>query len=169
MAMRRVYYESAVYHVMSRGNNRQAILKTSGDKVILLEIIAKYKKRYGCKIYGFVLMDNHFHLVLETNYRHNISRIMQAVLLSYSAKYRMKHNYIGYVWQGRFKSEVIDSDVYLKKCLEYIHNNPVRAQMVKRAQEYPWSSYFKYYGMKNQNFEQRIVVDRYGDSSDGNY
>ena len=94
---------------------------------------------------------------------------MQAVLLSYSAKYRMKHNYIGYVWQGRFKSEVIDSDVYLRKCLEYIHNNPVRAQMVNRVEEYPWSSYFKYHGIKNQNFEDKIVVDRYGDSSDGNY
>ncbi len=117
---KRIYYNNAVYHVVFRGNNRQMILKDSKDKIDLLETLAKYKRRFGYKLYGFVLMDNHAHLVLAADQKTNISKIMQSILLSYSQKFRKKYSYCDHVWQGRFKSNVIEDDNYILECLEYI-------------------------------------------------
>ena len=137
----RVYFEKAVYHVCLRGNNKQAILKGDENKSRFLESLASFKLRFNFKLYGFVLMDNHVHIVLETNNLVKISKIMQAIALSYSMKYRNKYDYTGYVWQGRFKSSVIIDERYILACLEYIHNNPIRAGVVNKIEDYPWSSY----------------------------
>lgn len=75
-----------------------------------------------------------------------ISKIMQPVALSYSFKFRKKYGYTGYVWQGRFKSNVISDNDYILSCIEYIHNNPVRAKIVTMPEEYLWSSYHFYHG-----------------------
>jgi len=104
---RRLYYGNAVYHVIFRGNNRQNILKLKSDKQDLLNSIRKYQERKQVKIYGFVLMDNHVHMVIEVGEDHNISKVMQSLLLSFSAKYRRKYGYVGHVWQGRFQSKPI--------------------------------------------------------------
>lgn len=162
---KRVYYNNAVYHVVFRGNNRQHVLADSKDKESLLQTLAKYKDRFGFRFYGFVLMDNHAHLVLGTDHVTNISKIMQAILLSYSLKFRKKYNYAGHVWQGRFKSNAIDGGTYIKDCLEYIHNNPVRANMTDSPENYPWSSYFLYSGFINASIENIIKLDKYGDTS----
>jgi len=149
---KRIYYTNAVYHVVFRGNNRQFVLADSEDKEALLKTLSKFKGRFGFKFYGFVLMDNHAHLVLATDHTSNISKIMQAVLLSYSLKFRKKYNYVGHVWQGRFKSSIIDGEGYIKECLEYIHNNPVRANMSMRPNDYRWSSYNeRVLGMDTEN------------------
>ncbi|MDP2930522.1 MAG: transposase, partial [bacterium] len=81
---KRIYYHNAVYHITFRGNNRQAILKEEQDKISFLETLSKYKERFNFKLYCLVLMDNHVHLVIETNHLFNISKIMQSILLSYS-------------------------------------------------------------------------------------
>lgn len=146
----RIYFESAVYHITIRGNNKQNILKEDKDKESFLESLAKFKFRFGFKLYGFVLMDNHVHLIIGTNSKVNISKIMHAITLSYSVKFRKKYLYSGYVWQGRFKSNVIDGDRYILECLNYIHNNPVRAGMVAKAEDYLWSSYQFYNGFENK-------------------
>ena len=147
--VKRVYYNNAVYHVTIRGNNKQAVLKNDTDKDALLSTLSKYRLRFGFKLFGFILMDNHAHLIIAVNSLINISKIMQAIALSYSQKFRRKYKYTGYVWQGRFRSNIIESDVYILKCLEYIHNNPVRAGIVDKPQDYKWSSYHFYY--KNDN------------------
>jgi len=157
---RRVYYDRAVYHISIRGNNRQAVLKTDEDKRAFLETLSKFKKRFAFKLYALVLMLNHSHLVVETNHIANISKIMQAITLSYSQKFRHKYNYTGYVWQGRFKSNLIEEDRYILKCIDYIHNNPVRARMVKHPKDYPWSSYH-FYNSDIDPLKDLIQLDRF--------
>ncbi len=114
---KRVYFTKAVYHVCIRGNNRQYVLRKKEDKIVFLESLSKFKERFGFKLYALVLMDNHPHLVIETTDNITISKIMQAVTLSYSFKFRRKYGYTGYVWQGRFKSNVISGDGYILSAL----------------------------------------------------
>jgi len=136
--MRRIYYEHAVYHVMARGNNRNNILEENKD--LFLEVIGQYQKRFQFKIYAYVVMDNHFHMVVECGRKNNISRIMQPILLSYSCYYRNRNKYVGHVWQGRFKSKIIEGEKYIIECIDYIHQNPVKSNIVNNAKEYLWSS-----------------------------
>ena len=156
----RIYYTNAVYHITIRGNNKQAVLRNEEDKNNFLESLRRYKERFKFKLFGFVLMDNHAHLVIQTNASINISRVMQAITLSYSQKFRHKYNYVGYVWQGRFRSNVIESESYILECLNYIHHNPLRAKIVEEMGGYIWSSYHFYNRNKNP-LEGLIEIDRF--------
>ncbi len=156
----RVYYNNAVYHISIRGNNRQMILKEEKDKIEFLKTLNKFKERFKFRLFGFVIMDNHAHLVIESNGLINISKIMQAITLSYSQKFRHKYNYTGYVWQGRFKSNIIETDNYILDCLNYIHNNPLRAKIVNDVRDYVWSSYQFYNGNTNA-IDEFIQIDKF--------
>ena len=92
------------------------------------------------ELYGYCLMTNHFHLLIRPQ-QHNISQLMQSVLVSHTQRYHKHRQSLGHVWQGRFKSPVIEDDEHLLTVLRYIEANPVRAEMVKRAGEYRWSSF----------------------------
>jgi REP element-mobilizing transposase RayT len=157
---RRIYFKNIVYHITIRGNNKQGILEEESDKKSFLDSLNKFKCRFEFKLYGFVLMDNHAHLVIEANGKANISKIMQAIALSYSAKFRKKYPYTGHVWQGRFRSNIIGDDRYILECLNYIHNNPVRAEMVGKAREYFWSSYY-FYAEGQNKIKNYILVDKF--------
>jgi len=161
--LRRLYYEYSTYHIISRGNNRQNILQNHEDKLSFLESLSNYKLRYSFKLFAFVLMDNHFHLIIETNPAHNISRVMQGILLSYSNKFRRKYCYVGHVWQGRFFSKVIQSEPQVIQNIEYIHNNPVRASMVRSCVEFSWSSACYYGGLPNSVIDKLIDINRFGE------
>jgi REP element-mobilizing transposase RayT len=155
---KRILFNRAVYHICIRGNNRQAVLEHDEDKSAFIDTLNKYRVRFGFRLFGFVLMDNHVHLVIETINQVSISKIMQAVMLSYSQKFRNKYDYVGYVWQGRFKSKVIEGEDYILECLNYIHNNPLRANIVTKLKEYKWSSYHKY--NENDNpLDEAIEID----------
>ena len=158
--IQRVYYSNAIYHISIRGNNRQMILQKEEDKKAFLKTLSKFKDRFKFKLFGFVLMDNHVHLIIEANGLINISKIMQAITLSYSQKFRHKYNYTGYVWQGRFKSNIIESNSYILECLIYIHNNPVRAKIVDDAKDYPWSSHHLYNENTNP-LDKFIQIDKF--------
>ena len=162
---KRLYYGNAVYHVIFRGNNRQTILKLRADKLDLLNSIRKFQERKEVRVYGFVLMDNHVHMVMEVGENHNISKVMQSVLLSFSAKYRRKYDYVGHVWQGRFQSKPIMGEEYVLKCLNYIHHNPVRAGIVSSECDYIYSSARFYQGLKNKEVYEYIALTKYGDTS----
>jgi len=157
---KRVYYSDAVYHVSLRGNNKRDVLGTAEDKKIFLELLGKFKIRLGFKLYGLVLMDNHAHLVIHPVDKFNISRIMQSISLSFSFKFRKRYNYSGHVWQGRFKSSLVDEDRYLLNCLEYIHNNPVRAGLVRKAEDYVWSSCRFYHSLPSL-IKEYIGIDSF--------
>jgi REP element-mobilizing transposase RayT len=159
-SVKRLYYQNAVYHVCIRGNNRQYILQEESDKITFLRSLEKFRARFGFKIYGFILMDNHAHLVIKTTSLITISKIMHALTLSYSVKFRKKYGYTGYVWQGRFKSNVIEGEHYILECIEYIHNNPVRAKIVEKITDYLWSSYH-FYQELDSKINEYLQLDRF--------
>jgi len=158
--MKRIYYQNATYHVSIRGNNRQMVLKADEDKKEFLKVLNKFRERFKFKLFGFVLMDNHTHLVISTNGLITISKVMQAIALSYSQKFRHKYGYSGYVWQGRFKSNTIEAQRYILECIDYIHNNPVRAKIVEKITDYPWSSYRFYQGL-GSSIKDYLQIDRF--------
>ena len=129
-----------VYHVINRGNNRAPVFFDDQDYAAFLKAVADLKQRRPFEFYGYCLMPNHVHLLirpLETP----ISRIMQSLLVSHTQRYHRCHHGGGHVWQGRFKSPVIQDDDHLLTVLRYIEANPLRAGMVEAAGDYRWSSF----------------------------
>jgi len=142
-----------------------SVLKGEEEKGLFLSSLARYKKRFGFKLYGLVIMDNHFHLLLETNETNDISKVMQSFLLSFGNRYRKRHHYAGHLWESRFQSRLLVNEVYVLECLDYIHNNPVKAGVVAKPEDYPWSSFFFYSGSINNRISDYIALDRFGDTS----
>lgn len=132
--------DGLVYHVINRGNNHQNVFRKQADFAAFLSTLAELKERKPFELYGYCLLNNHFHLLLRPTGA-TISRIMQSLLVSHTQRYHRHYKSGGHVWQGRFKSPVIQSDEHLLTVLRYIEANPLRARMVKRAEEYPWSSF----------------------------
>lgn len=141
----RIEYPGAFYHVISRGNAGDLIYKTRHDGEKFLEYLAKAVERFGIYIHTFCLMTNHYHLLIETP-EPNLSRAMQWLNVSYATYFNYKRNRRGHLFQGRFKSILVDADGYLKHLSRYIHLNPVRAKMVDAAADHPWSSYPAFIG-----------------------
>ena len=134
-----------VYHVLTRGNNRQDIFKGDEDFEKYMELLARYKERDKFKLYHYVLMTNHVHLVLEpTETTDGLAAIMKGINLSYAQHYKREYNHIGHFWQDRYKSIIISKDDYLLVCGSYVELNPVRAGMVTDPRAYHWSSYNAY-------------------------
>jgi putative transposase len=126
--------------VINRGNNCQEVFHKPGDFQAFLDALADLKARKPFELYGYCLMNNHFHLLLRPTGA-SISRIVQSLLVSHTQRYHKHHRSGGHVWQGRFKSPVIQDDDHLLTVLRYIEANPLRAKLVARAEDYPWSSY----------------------------
>jgi putative transposase len=162
---KRTYYQNVVYHVYFRGNNRHPILKSKYEKFDLLASIKQCQERKGFKLYAFAIMNNHAHMIIEVNELHNISKVMQSILLSYSTKYRRKNDYVGHVWQGRFQSKPISDERYMIDCLNYVHNNPIEAGVVSKAIDYQYSSARFYEGLKSKEVQGFLALNKYGDSS----
>ncbi|MEW6065882.1 transposase IS200 [Desulforamulus profundi] len=141
--------EYCTYHVIQRGNERKNIFLDDRDKQRFLDTLASIKDRFNCKFYAYCLMNNHVHLVVDTN-GSDISQIMKSLNVSYVMYFNRKYERCGHLFQDRFKSEVIDNDQYLLEVTRYIHLNPVQANMVKDAAHYPWSSYAVYTGGEDQ-------------------
>ncbi len=136
----RIEYEGAFYHVITRGNQKQAIFKQDEDFQKYLKILTCYKERYNYHIYSYVLMKNHVHLIIETKHT-LLSKIMQGINQSYTMYFNRKYETVGHLFQGRYKAILCDKDKYLLSLLKYIHENPIRAKLVKSISEYPWSSH----------------------------
>jgi putative transposase len=129
-----------VYHVINRGNNRAPVFFDEGDYAAFLKAIGDLKQRRPFEFFGYCLMPNHVHLLirpLETP----ISRLMQSLLVSHTQRYHRCHQSGGHVWQGRFKSPIVQDGDHLLTVLRYIEANPLRARMVESAGEYRWSSF----------------------------
>ena len=145
----RIEYERGFYHITSRGNQREKIFWDAKDRERLKTILERTKERYGYWLHAYVLMDNHYHLLIETP-RANLHPIMQNINTSYSVFINRRYNRSGHLFQGRYKAFIVDKDHYLLALSRYIHLNPVRAGTVKRAEEYRWGSYQEYlYGNKD--------------------
>jgi len=132
--------DGLIYHVINRGNNRQTVFDGEGDYSAFLKAIADLKERKPFDLYGYCLMGNHIHMLIRPG-KYSISRIAQSLLVSHTQRYHRFHRTSGHVWQGRFKSPVIQDDDHLLTVLRYIEANPLRANLVERAGDYPWSSF----------------------------
>ena len=146
----RLKEENAVYHVMSRGNNREPIFFCDDDKVRYLETLKRYKEKYQVQIYAYCLMDNHVHVIIDSNGQ-DISKIVHGINLSYAQYINRTYKRCGHLFQDRFKSKIVDTDNYLLTASKYIHDNPVRAGITKSAIEYKWSSIRIYGGEKDKH------------------
>lgn len=131
-------------HVMSRGNNRRKLFLYRGDFKAYCLLLKKLKHEESIRIFHYCLMSNHIHLLLGVVENSNLSRFMKRLNLKYFYRYQKKHNYIGHLWQDRFRSKLIEKDEYMIQCGKYIELNPVRANIVKRPEDYPYSSYLHY-------------------------
>lgn len=141
----RIEYPGAFYHVISRGNAGDPIYKTRRDREKFLEYLASAVERFGIRIHTYCLMTNHYHLLLETP-EPNLSRAMQWLNVSYATYFNYKRDRCGHLFQGRFKSILVDADDYLKHLSRYIHLNPKRAKVVTDAADYEWTSYPAFIG-----------------------
>jgi putative transposase len=136
----RLDYPGAVHHITARGNERRPIFRCNRDRLLFLQLLAETVRRFGWSVTAWVLMTNHFHLVVETP-EANLSRGMHWLMGAYAMAFNRRHSRSGHLFQGRFHSFLIDSDAYLAEVLRYVVLNPVRAGMVDDPAKYRWSSY----------------------------
>lgn len=129
------------HHIIQRGNNRAATFFADADYRFFLECLRQAKVKCRCKIYAYVLMTNHFHLLVEPAEVGDLSRFMQSVGRRYVRYVNETYGRSGTLWEGRFKSAAVSRDEYLIACSRYIELNPVRAGLVASPQDYRWSSY----------------------------
>ncbi|MDD5773098.1 MAG: transposase [bacterium] len=152
----RIEYEGAIYHVTSRGNAKRDIFKDDIDRNTFIKILKQAVISYNLICHGYCLMDNHFHLILETP-DGNLSKGMRHINGVYTQAYNKRHKSAGHIFQGRYKAIVIERDSYLLEVSRYVVLNPVRAGMVEKAKKWNWSSYNSTAGLKTT--ENWLTVD----------
>jgi len=140
----RIHYEGALYHVICRGNNKTSVFTDSSEKRNYLSILSHYKKKHEFKLYAYCIMDNHAHMLIEVSHV-PLSKIMQGIQLVYTQRYNKKHHRTGHVFEQRYKAILCDKDQYLLSLINYIHHNPIRAQL-NDGLLYKWSSHHSYIG-----------------------
>lgn len=136
----RIEFAGAIYHITSRGNAREDIYQGDTDRDSFLELLNNTNKRHGWICHAYCLMSNHYHLLIETS-RPTLSKGMKYLNGSYTQYYNRHHQRVGHVFQGRYKSILVEKESYLQELSRYIVLNPVRARMVHSAVDWPWSSY----------------------------
>jgi putative transposase len=136
----RLQYPGAIYHLMARGNGRQVIVRDDVDRDRLVEDLGKAAVRCCWCVYAFAIMSNHLHVVLKTP-QPNLARGMQAFLSGYANAWSRRHRFSGHVFQGRYRTELVEDETYLWTVTRYVHLNPVRGRLVKHPAEWVWSSY----------------------------
>ena len=134
------------HHVILRGNNRQDIFRSTADYQRILDLLFEHSRAHKVDIHAYVLMGNHLHLLLTPQEDQGLPKMMQAVGRSYVQVFNKMHARTGTLWEGRYRSTLIQTDRYLLACMAYIDLNPVRAHMVAHPEDYAWSSYGHYAG-----------------------
>ena len=129
------------YHVIQRGNNREPCFFAEEDYQFYLGCLEDALQKYSCDLHAYVLMTNHVHLLITPEDNNGVSRVMQSVGRRYVQYVNHTYRRTGTLWEGRFKSSLVDADNYLLTCQRYIELNPVRANMVDAPDQYKWSSY----------------------------
>jgi REP element-mobilizing transposase RayT len=147
----RLQAEYCFYHITSRGNNRKNIFHSDKDRYKFLDYLLQAKEKFLFNLYAYTLMDNHNHLLIET-INANLSKIMHIINGSYCSYHNRAHKQVGHLFQGRFKSIVVDKDAYFLTLSAYIHMNPVRAKIVSSPGAYKWSSYKAYIQKKTDGY-----------------
>lgn len=164
----RIEYENALYHVMARGIRKEPIFFQDIDRIYFLEKIADMVIKYKSIIHSYVLMPNHYHILIETP-QANLSKMMHFLNCSYANWFNQEYKIVGPLLQGRFKAKLIEQEEYFCNASAYIHLNPLRASLVKSAEEYRWSSYSCFVGERPSPpwLSHEILLSEFaGDSND---
>jgi putative transposase len=159
----RIEYPGALYHIITRGNQKQRIFVDDKDRKRYMALLVALKKAYAFRLYAYVLMRNHVHLLMETG-QVPLSRIMQRLTGGYTQHFNRRHGLTGHLFQGRYKAILCDKDSYLLELTRYLHLNPVRVKAVQDPAQYPWSSYRAYLGKgeKEEGVEVGEVLSHFG-------
>jgi putative transposase len=136
------------HHVLQRGNNRQPIFVDDADRERMLALLAENVPRWDIALHAYVLMDNHFHLLATPSTADGLPKFMQAVGRSYVRWFNDRHARTGTLWEGRYRSTVVQAERWLLPCMVSIDLNPVRAGLVPEASAYRWSSHAHYVGVR---------------------
>jgi putative transposase len=153
--------KECVYHVLTRGNDRKDVFKKDTDYERYIDLLLKYKQKYNYRLYHYVLMTNHVHLVIETMPKGGqLSQIMKGINLSYAQHFKKQYKHYGHFWQDRYKSIIVSTDDYLLACGSYVELNPVRAGIVEDPKDYRWSSYRVYaYGEGDSIVDEHLIYE----------
>lgn len=136
------------HHIIQRGNNRQPIFTSAADREFFLALLAEAAQQFGVAVHAYVLMDNHFHLLATPQTDTALPQMMQAVGRRYVRYFNDAQHRSGTLWEGRYKSTLIEAERYLLACMAYIDLNPVRAGLVAQPRDYHWSSHGHYVGLR---------------------
>ncbi|HLJ96596.1 MAG TPA: transposase [Gemmataceae bacterium] len=137
---RSLWTEAACYHVMNRGQNRATLFVEDADFSYFLGLLGRYSRRFEVCLYHYCLLSNHFHLLLQLPRPRQLSQMMAGMLVAYVRYVQRRYNFVGHVFQGRFKSPAVDAETYLLSCGRYIERNPVTAGLTAEPWTYRWSS-----------------------------
>jgi putative transposase len=159
----RLLLSQSYYHIMTRGNNRNVVFKSKSDYCYYLKPLKKYKLELPFDLYHYCLMPNHVHMLIQTKKASDFSLFMKKINLAYFHHYRQAYDWVGHFWQDRFKSQPVGKDEYFIQCGKYIELNPVRKNLVKRPQDYFFSSYKHYAnGSKNLLVTEDFFYEKLG-------
>jgi putative transposase len=148
-----------VYHVMNRGNGRQHVFQKDQDYDSFIEIMSNAQSRHRVSILAFCVMPNHFHMLLKPTKGRELSHWMQWLMTSHVRRYHRHYKGSGHVWQGRFKSFIVQRDDHLLTVARYIERNPVRAGLVKTARGWNWSSHLERCGIRATHLLSDLHVE----------
>lgn len=150
-----LWYPESTHHITSRGNRKGEIFASEEDYKVYLSILKEVKRKLPFELYCYCLMTNHVHLQIKT-LEDSISSIMKRINQTYAQYFNSKYDLTGHVFQGRYHSEIVTDYAQMLTTNRYIHLNPVRANMVKRPEEYPYSSYGVYIGYTSNSEDELI-------------
>lgn len=154
----RVEYEGAIYHVVQRGNNKEYIFQQDTDKRHWFNQIMELKEETGFCLYAYALMDNHYHLVMQTPNK-SLASIMHRLNMGYSKYFNWKHQHSGHVFQGAYKSVNVKDETQMLAVMRYVHFNPVKAGICAQPEDYPWSSDVAYRTNQHGLIDTDLVFD----------
>lgn len=164
----RNYIKTSFFHIMTQGINKSYIFSKEDDIKYYISSMYKLKEEHEVKIISYCIMNNHAHILIETNTLKELSKYMQRLNTKYAKYYNKKYNRVGYVFRDRYKSEGIYSDEHLYNCIKYIYDNPVKAGICKKPEDYAYSNYKKIDIELNENYrfidvdeENKITIDKY--------
>ena len=152
-------FDGLVYHVLNRGNGKQRVFHSDKDYEAFVSLMKEAKERYSLKLLAYCLMPNHFHIVLMPTQSEDLSRWMQWLMTSHVRRYHRYHGTSGHVWQGRLKSFIIQDDIHLLMVLRYVEGNPVRAGLVKLANDWHWSTHGEVAGTRSKLLVDEVSLE----------
>jgi len=163
----RIILDGVPVHHIQRGNNRQRVFHDNRDRRLYLELLAEGCQRFGCAVHAYVLMDNHIHLLLTPAQQDGVARLTQWMGRTYVCRFNRRHARTGTLWEGRFRSSLIESARYFLTCSRYIDQNPVRAGMCATPGHFRWSSYGRLaYGRPDEVVVEHAAYRALGNTRD---